>query len=404
MDNSTNPKYKDDNPLISERKLLSGAEPNAAADMIRQKLNMLYQKEPDAVEEAVESVNSQAGRSVHQQYMYELSTSGKPLAEVQTAWHEYYTGLSDNNKREVWQEFYAANKQQSSVFHHIAQAADTPKVIEAQMQPVTASTPASTSPGRSVADLKLQITGKVRTRGRLSRKQHLQSLGFGLAVGAAVVIVLLFGFFNERFIAPFITPSRTVSATPLILDPNNSTVDPSPQILIPKINVQAPVVYDVPTIEEADVQAGLERGIVHYATTSNPGEQGNAVFFGHSSSNILNRGKYKFAFVLLSWLETNDTFYVQKDGVRYVYKVFEKKIIRPNDVSVLEPVSGKIATATLITCDPPGTNVNRLIVIGEQISPEPSSAVKSSAKQTAAPKVLAGNSESLWHRFTKVLF
>ncbi len=387
---------------------------NPAADMIRQKLDTLYKKEPDAVEEAVESIAEPGHRSKHQQYMYELSTSGMPLAEVQTAWHNYYASLSDHEKKEVWQEFYASNQQQSPLAPSTHNAASQPLIPEIQPEISTAHTgnfeptpPAIKKPKhqpKSVADIKKQITSKVRVRGKLSRKQHLQSLAFGLGMGALVVVILLFGFFNERFIAPFITPSRNVSATPLIVDPGNTTVDPSPQIIIPKINVQTPVVYDVPTIEEADVQAGLERGIVHYATTSNPGEQGNAVFFGHSSSNILNRGKYKFAFVLLSWLNTGDTFYIQKDSIRYVYKVTDKKIVKPSDISVLEPVAGKVATATLITCDPPGTNVNRLIIVGEQISPDPSSAVASSAKPSEAPAVLAGNSESLWHRITSWIF
>lgn len=376
--------------------------------MIRQKLDALYKKEPDAVEEAVESIATPARRSKHQQFMYDLSTSGKSLAEIQTAWHNYYTGLSDHEKKEVWQEFYAANKQPAAVNSAAQPAVLQPIFTEANIiktpeEPVQTHKTHAHKP-KSVAEIKKQITGKVRVRGKLSRKQHLQSIAFGLGMGAVVVVILLFGFFNERFIAPFITPSRNVSATPLIVDPGNATVDPSPQIIIPKINVQAPVVYDVPTIAEDDVQSGLERGIVHYITTSNPGEQGNAVFFGHSSSNILNRGKYKFAFVLLSWLNTGDTFYIQKDSVRYVYKVFDKKIVKPSDISVLEPVPGKTATATLITCDPPGTNVNRLVVVGEQISPNPSLAAASTAKPSETPAILAGNSESLWHRIKNWLF
>jgi hypothetical protein len=44
--------------------------------------------------------------------MYELTTSGKSLADIQTQWHEYYVGLPDNEKHQVWQEFY---KNQSAV-------------------------------------------------------------------------------------------------------------------------------------------------------------------------------------------------------------------------------------------------------------------------------------------------
>jgi LPXTG-site transpeptidase (sortase) family protein len=405
-------------PLIKKGKAsFETVNPNPAADLIRQKLHALYKLEPDAVEEAVETVALAHKRSKHQQFMYELSTSGKPLATIQTEWHNYYTVLNDEEKHEVWQEFYAANEQQSSYFKANPQPSlgesTKPQSIAASIKP---STETNTSENisvsrmrgngmRSVADIKKQITSKVRVRGKLSKKQHLQSLGFGLAMGAVVILILLFGFFNERFIAPFITPSRNVSATPLILDPNNATVDASPQVIIPKINVQAPVVYDVATINDADVESGLERGIVHYVTTSNPGEKGNSVFFGHSSSNILNRGKYKFAFVLLSWLNTGDTFYLQKGGIRYVYKVFDKTIVPPSDISVLNPVAGHASTATLITCDPPGTNVNRLIVVGDQISPDPVGDSASTAIKTdATPKVLAGNSESLWHRIIHSIF
>jgi LPXTG-site transpeptidase (sortase) family protein len=425
MDNNdiNEPNTDDLAPLLKKRAYLYGGA-NPAADMIRQKLDLLYSKEPDAVEEAVESVAIGSVRTKHQQYMYELSTSGKPLAEVQTAWHEYYQSLNDQEKHAVWQEFYAANQKQSALLKAKSILPDPPaqeqqfekpaeEPIKAQvvepvepivaekadvartgMIPVTYST-------RSVAEIKKQIVGKVLVRGKLSKKQHLQSLGFGLAMGSLVVIFLLFGFFNERFIAPFITPSRNVSATPLILDPNSASVDASPQIIIPKINVQVPAVYTVSTIVEEDIQAGLENGIVHYVTTSKPGEKGNAVFFGHSSSNILNRGRYKYAFVLLSWLEINDTFYIQKDGVRYVYKIFDKKVIKPTDVNILDPVAGHESTATLITCDPPGTNVNRMVLIGDQISPEPNANATSTAKaKEKAPKILASNSESLWHRLT----
>ncbi len=377
-------------------------EVNQAADLIRHKLNNIYSKEPNASEEARESETA-SNPSKHQKYMNELSASGKSVAEIQTAWHEYYQSLSDKEKHQVWQEFYEVHDKQSSY----AKATVTPPqqtAPELKLPPIQSIPHNGEHIQKSLAELKEQITSKVRVRGKLTKKQHLKSILFGLSLGSLTVLILLFGFFNERFIAPFITPSRNVSSTPLILDPNSSSVDPSPQIIIPKINAQSPVVYDVPTIDEKDVQTGLERGVVHYITTPNPGEQGNAVFFGHSSGNIFNRGKYKFIFVLLSLLDNGDTFYVQKDGVRYVYKVIDKKVVKPTDVDVLNSYPGKSATATLITCDPPGTNVNRLVVTGEQISPDPVKNIASTAKTEEKPSVLAGNSESLWHRLINAIF
>ncbi len=403
----------DDNPHTPKRTYLQG-EPNAAADLIRKKIETLYHTEPDAVDEAVESFQSPSDRrSKHQQFMYDLTTSGKPLAEIQTAWHIYYQGLSDDEKHDVWQEFYAANQHHMSAFPAQQGTVLSPAPSAILASPMNTETERLSAghvrsklprPLRSVADIKKQILGTVRTHSKLSRKQHLQSIGFGLGMGAVVLLILLFGFFNERFLAPFITPNRSVSSTPLILS-EGSKVGPESKVIIPKINVEVPVIYDVATVEEASIQNALERGTVHYATTSNPGEQGNTAIFGHSSNNILNKGQYKFAFVLLSRLEVGDTFYLQKGGIRYVYKIFDKKIVKPTDFSVLEPTVGKAAVATLITCDPPGTSINRLVVTGEQISPDPGSNITSTALKTdQQPKILAGNAESLWHRMTHWIF
>jgi LPXTG-site transpeptidase (sortase) family protein len=147
-----------------------------------------------------------------------------------------------------------------------------------------------------------------------------------------------------------------------------------------------------------------------------PGQTGNTAFFGHSSNNIFNKGKYKFAFVLLHTLVNGDTFYLTYNSKVYVYKVISHTIVDPSDVGVLGPVSGQTATATLITCDPPGTSLHRLIVVGQQISPDPSGntaapAPASGASGTSgspgattasatAPTTLPGNGPTLWTRFS----
>lgn len=379
-----------------------------AVNLIRGKLDALYNHEPDVVAEAIESAQlSSRGRSKHQKFMMELAASGKPFAQIQVEWHDYYNSLPNKEKHQVWEEFYSAQKPKPLVFAAPIQPAFDPSATPTfgsfdPPKPAPSAKPKAKT--QSVADLKNQITSRVKVRGKLSRKQHFKSLGFGLGIGALTVMLLLLGLFNERFIAPFITPSRNVSSTPLILDAT-SAVGSDPKIIIPKINVEVPVVYDVQTVDEAAVQKGLERGVVHYATTSNPGEQGNGAIFGHSSNNILNRGAFKFAFVLLKRLENGDTFYVEKDGVRYVYRVFDKKVVSPEDVSVLGNIEGKPSTMALITCDPPGTTINRLVVWGEQISPDPTKNKASTAIQTdATPDTLAGNPESLWSRIWNFIF
>jgi sortase A len=377
-------------------------ESNPAVELIRQKIGDLYATEPEAKEELAEAKAAGNKRSKHQQYLYELSQSGKPLAEIQKAWHTYYQELPDHEKHEVWQEFYEEHRPKHAEPEptpHPKPTSHKPVVHPPASSPTSARAPAD---ARSVSDVKKQLLGHIRSRAADPKKKgHMQSLLFGLAMGAIAVVILLFSFFNERFVAPFINPSKSVSNTPIIIDPATTAVGSAPTILIPKINAELPVVYDEPSVSEANVQKALERGVLHYATTPGPGELGNGVIFGHSSNNILNKGQYKFAFVLLHRLEIGDTFMIQKDGKRFVYRVFDKKVVKPTEVSVLGK-STKPAVFTLITCDPPGTSLNRLVVVGEQISPDPATNVASSVGQDQAtqPQEIPSNSPSLWQRLT----
>jgi len=84
--------------------------------------------------------------------------------------------------------------------------------------------------------------------------------------------------------------------------------------------------------------------------------------------------------------------------------VYTKKVVSPDETAVLGPVEGKIATATLITCDPPGSTKHRLVVWGEQVTPDPASnsaaAEPSEALQT---QNLPDNGPSAWTRLWRWL-
>jgi sortase A len=370
-----------------------------AANIARAKIEELYKKEPNASEELSEANEIGGHRSKHQQFMYDLSTSGKSLADIQTEWHQYYTSLPDDEKHAVWQEFYAEHGKTP----HLEKPQHRTGLPAHHMPPSHTSSNNQQSPQQTTAEIKKHIVHRALSRAKLPKNHHVRSILFGLSMGALVVLILLFSFFNDRFIAPFITPSRSVSSTPIIIDPNNTSTGSQTEIIIPKINVEIPVIYDSPSSDEKDIQKALERGVVHYPTTPNPGERGNAVIVGHSSNNIFNSGKYKFAFVLLKRLEEGDTFYVTKGGTRYAYRVFSKKIVSPDEISVLGN-AGKTATVSLITCDPPGTSLHRLVVVGEQITPKPSTNKKSSVQSGSGTNVLPGNAPTLWSRLKDWLF
>lgn len=405
-------------------------ESTPAVELIRRKVQAIYAEEPDAKEEAAEVIKPTPNRSKHQEYMFGLTTSGKSLAQIQTEWHNYYLGLPDHEKHEVWREFYQNNNRQPSAYATYVdqQAAQQPATPAAQPVPTVSehhrpaeehamrlpALPKSASSRKrataATKHIKKRIVNKVLASesAQLKAKQHLHSLVFGVSTGLLVLLIFLFSFFNEMIIAPFIQPSRHVSATPLILNSDSISASDTPEVIIPKINVQIPVVYDEPSIEEKAVQRALERGVIHYATTVQPGQQGNAVLFGHSSNNIFNKGQYKFAFVLLHELVPGDIFYLTYNKQVYTYKVYDKKIVAPSEVSVVGNVVGKGATATLITCDPPGTSTNRLVVWGEQISPDPSGAAVPETPtvndDSIIPTQLPSEGPTMWGRFWNWVF
>jgi LPXTG-site transpeptidase (sortase) family protein len=401
--------------------LQNSSERDAAAALIRSKLEKLYDEEPKAAEEIVEEEKTQK-RSIHQEFMHRLVNSGRSLAEIQTAWHEYYIELPDDQKQQVWQEFYDSNKLVSKyhkVNEKVAQeylpeqpkaGADGEVVVKDHAPKMLAVHPAApTKERRSPRTIKHAIVDKVSAGGKLKAKHHLQSLLFGVGMGLVVLVILLFGLFNEFIIAPFIQPSRNASAAPLIINDNGVAPTNTPEVIIPKINVEIPVDYNQTSTDEAVIEDALEGGVVHYPTTSLPGQNGNTAYFGHSSNNIFNKGKYKFAFVLLHTLVPGDTFYLTYGGKVYVYKVITKTVVPPTQVDVLNPVEGQTATATLITCDPPGTSLNRLVIVGQQISPSVSTNAESTASGSVTPNGgnsdnLPGNGPTLFSRIWNAIF
>jgi len=384
---------------------------NAAANVIRQKLATIYADEPNAKQEIAELSNAHRPLSKHQKFMDELQKKATSVAEIQTKWHEYYTSLPEDEKHQVWREFYAEQSKHSRYAQFAGKQQGPEKhpngaVVSKHEIATSSASHKRIRDARSARDIKNSISKKIETNNTTDKPHPLKSLFFGLAVGFTVLIFTLFGLFNELIIAPFIQPSRNVSATPIILNNDGIAADGTTKVIIPKINVEIPVDYELTSMSEDVVQKGLENGVVHYPSTVRPGEQGNAAFFGHSSNNIFNPGKYKFAFVLLSNLQPGDMFYLTYNKKVYAYKVFDKKVVNPDETWILNPVEGKAATAALITCDPPGTTLHRLVVWGEQVSPDPTTNTQATQLQNSAAEnqKIIGPSTSLWSRFTNWLF
>ncbi len=138
------------------------------------------------------------------------------------------------------------------------------------------------------------------------------------------------------------------------------------RIKVPKINVDAPIVFS-PTADENTIQKHLQRGVVHYPGTAKPGEVGNTFITGHSSNFWWVEGSYNYVFVNLDKLTVGDQAIIYHAGNKYVYSVSSKKVVAPDEVSVLEQTETPILT--LMTCTPPGTNWRRLVIKLDQIAP-----------------------------------
>ena len=123
---------------------------------------------------------------------------------------------------------------------------------------------------------------------------------------------------------------------------------------IPKLN-----------IDRARVIVGgedLTKGLVHYLPVTPPGEHGNVVIFGHSTlPQLYNTKDYKTIFTYLPSLEKGDKVLVNSDGGTLEYQVYEMFVVKPDQISVLEQ-KFDASYLTLVTCVPPGTYWNRLVV------------------------------------------
>lgn len=148
-------------------------------------------------------------------------------------------------------------------------------------------------------------------------------------------------------------------------------VDTNFGIVIEKLNVNAPIIADVDSADYDSYWNAMAKGAAHAAGTAYPGAQGgennNVFIFAHSTLNILDYVKrYNAIFINLNKLEAGDrvvTFYKDR---RFDYEVFDKKTVESNDVRYLTDPS-KESILTLQTCDPPGTQLRRLIVTAKLV-------------------------------------
>jgi LPXTG-site transpeptidase (sortase) family protein len=136
-------------------------------------------------------------------------------------------------------------------------------------------------------------------------------------------------------------------------------------VIIPKIGVDAPIVY-LDTSNNSAILEAIKNGIGHYQGTAMPGQNGNVFLTGHSSYYWWSKGKYNDVFARLHQMQIGDLIYIYYQNQKYIYRVNKSFVVRPEQVDVLNPTTSP--TLTIMTCTPVGTNLRRLIVTADLIS------------------------------------
>lgn len=136
-------------------------------------------------------------------------------------------------------------------------------------------------------------------------------------------------------------------------------------LVIPKIDVNVKVFANVDAQNPKEYLPLLAQGVAHAKGSLLPGQEGNVFIFAHSTDTSLNASRYNAVFYLLNKLEKEDEILVYYQQQKYTYKVVEKKIVSPEKLNdYLKTLKGK--TLTLQTCYPPGTTINRLLVVAKE--------------------------------------
>ena len=121
------------------------------------------------------------------------------------------------------------------------------------------------------------------------------------------------------------------------------------RLLIPKINLDSFIV-------EGTNHRSLLIGPGHMKDSAIPGQSGNAVVTGHRDTFFRH----------IHELEKGDEIIVERGGEKFVYQVTGKRIVGPDDLSVVRPTPDD--ELTLITCYPThfiGPAPKRLVVFSK---------------------------------------
>lgn len=367
----------------------------AAADVVRNQIDAIYNGDPNLTAEEKPAPTPEpatspstplqptAATSVtgnlqydHQQAAatnpYERSHDPRQRSIQPNTWDKYHS---------AWQSYY----QQYYQRYYAGEIHATKQSLEAEKAKLQQEE-STLTPDEAMYDLR----GKLRQQIETKAKEVKKSRHFVPAISAVLVMIMfLFLQYNQIIfanVAAYMSPGDMDPST-LIVDPAaNVDVGPEAKLIIPKISVQVPIVWDAVASDQKSLNAAMDKGIAWFnipGASAKPGEKGNFVLSGHSSNDWTGGGEYKFIFARLEQLKEGDTIYANYNSKRYTYTVTSMKVVKPTDVQALVGDESK-PRMTLVTCTPLGTALNRLLVFADQVSPDPNSATATETKNSDA--------------------
>ena len=329
---------------------------DSAAGVVRQQLDAIYGNQSKVTTPSGDhaTIGKQTQSQTH---------STQASAPAADHWQQYH---------EQWQSYYQQYYERYYVGH----------LHQAIEQQTKATQTPTEKQNEDVSKLRQKIVNNAKESAHKARKsRHF----IPISSAALVVFAVVFLQYNQILFAnvqAYVSPGA-IDPQNIVVDPTaNVKVSPDPKLIIPKINVDVPVIYGVGYDHNSQMGA-MEKGVAHFAipgANSVPGQIGNTVLSGHSSNDLFDPGDFKFIFAQLDKLQNGDTIFINYKSVRYSYVVTKKEVVMPNQVDKLTYATDK-PVLTLITCTPLGTAQKRLLVTAEQVSPDPSKATAATTTQ-----------------------
>jgi sortase A len=388
---------RSNNPIVPQRNSSLHIDPRQnngqaqAANVVRGQIDHIYTHDPNSTMEQPEQSTPNGAVDYKPQSQepinpYERTRETTPQDDS-SAWQKYHS---------AWQNYY----QQYYERYYVSQVNETKHALEDQAQKERSERNSVMTEQEAIYELRKDLIGKVRQQATVVRKsKHF----WPIMASAAVMLVFLFLQYNRVLfanVAAYVRPS-SVNQANVIVDPNDtSTITKEDRLIIPSISVDVPIIWGANAADQNSLNAAMDKGVVWFNVKqahSKPGENGNFVVSGHSSNDWMDQGDYKFVFAPLEQMKVGDTFYVNYQQKRYVYRVSHTQVVKPTDINSLQTDNSK-PVITLITCTPLGTALNRLLVFADQISPDPSIATAPSMGTNSSAGQMPTNSPTFFER------